>query len=401
MEYNAKGPLHGIRVLELGTMVAGPVAATLLADFGAEVIKFEQPAGGDPIRQSGPLVDGESLWWNVEGRNKRSLTIDLRTSGGQELLRLLAAKADVIIENFRPGTLARWNAGYPTLREVNPRLVMLSVSGYGQTGPNAPLAAYDRVALAFSGYLHTSGYPDRAPVRPGFAVADYQTALYGAFSVMMALYHRDARGGQGQHLDLSLYETMFRFTDFLITAYDKLGAVRERMGNYAYAASPGDHYQTQDGRYLALTIAADTVFQRLCTCMDRRDLTVDPKFATHRARVENYSEINSIVADWIRANAVDHVCKTLRENGVPHSLAYTVADIACDPHYAARGSIATVENPRLGALKMPAPVPHMSDTPAPALRPAPTLGQDTEGVLEELLGFDAARIAELRRTGII
>jgi len=401
VELNTKGPLHGVRVLELGTMIAGPVAATLLADFGAQVIKVEQPIGGDPIRQSGPLVDGESLWWNIEGRSKRSVTLDLRVPAGQELLRRLAAKADVLIENFRPGTMSRWNVGYPELRTVNPRLIMLSVSGYGQTGPNAPLPSYDRVALAFSGYLYVSGYPDRPPVRPGFSIADYQTALCGAFSVMMALYHRDACGGSGQHIDLSLYETVFRFTDYLITAYDKLGAVRERTGNFAYAASPGDHYETSDGRYLALTIAASTVFERLCESMGRSELALDPRFKSHPARVENYVEINGIVAAWIRSKPLQYVTARLREHGVPHSLIYSAADIAGDPHYAARQSIATVDTPRLGPLKMPAPVPHMSATPAPPLKPAHTLGEDTEAVLRELLDLDADRIAALRRDRVI
>jgi formyl-CoA transferase len=396
-----KGPLDRVRILEIGSMIAGPVAATLLGDFGAEVIKLEQPTGGDPIRHSGPSAEGESLWWNVEGRNKRSVTVDLRKPGGQEILHGLVAHADVLIENFRPGTMAGWNAGYERLKTINPRLIMLSISGYGQTGPNAELASYDRVALAFAGFLHVTGYPDMPPVRPGFAVADYQTALFGAFSVMMALFNRDARGGTGQHIDLSLYETVFRFTEVMITAYDKLGIVRGRTGNMAHAASPGDHYATSDGRFLALTIAADNVFRRLCTAIERPDLATDPRFITHRIRVENYNAINEIVANWIKSTAVDRVTAAFRANGVPHSLIYSPAEISVDPHYAARGSIATLDHPRLGPLKMPAAVPRFSATPAPPFRAAPLLGEDTDDVLADLLHLSGENIASLRKEGII
>jgi crotonobetainyl-CoA:carnitine CoA-transferase CaiB-like acyl-CoA transferase len=397
----AKGLLSGVRILEIGSMVAGPVSATLLGDFGAEVIKLEQPQGGDPIRHSGPMVNGESLWFSVEGRNKRSVTLDLRKPAGQKILHGLVSHADVLIENFRPGTMAGWNCDYPRLEQINPRLIMLSISGYGQTGPNAPLASYDRVALAFAGFLNATGYSDRPPVRPGFAIADYQTALYGAFSIMMALYSRDLRGGQGQHIDLSLYETVFRFTEVMITAYDKLGISRERTGNVAGQASPGDHYPTSDGRYLALTIAADNVFVRLCTAIGRPELAVDERFARHPARVRNYTTINGIVADWIKSNTVQVVTDNLTKNGIPHSLIYSPADIINDPHYAARGSIETMDHPRLGMLKMPAPVPHFSATPAPPLRPAPLLGENTQEVLGELLNMSVEDVEALRRAGIV
>jgi formyl-CoA transferase len=396
-----KGPLDRVRILEIGSMIAGPVAATLLGDFGADVIKLEQPKGGDPIRQSGPMVDGESLWWNVEGRNKRSVTLDLRKPRGQEILHKLVQHADVLIENFRPGTMAGWNAGYEQLRAINPRLIMLSISGYGQTGPNASLASYDRVALAFAGFLHVTGYPEMPPVRPGFAVADYQTALFGAFSIMMALFNRDARGGEGQHIDLSLYETVFRFTEVMITAYDKLGITRSRTGNMAYAASPGDHYATSDGRYLALTIAADNVFQRLCVAIGQPELARDPRFVSHPARIQNYKIINDIVADWIKSTAVDRVTEAFKANGVPHSLIYSPAEIAVDPHYAARGSIATLDHPRLGPLKMPAAVPRFSATPAPQFKAAPLLGENTDEVLANLLQLSSENIASLRKEGII
>lgn len=393
------GPLAGIRVLELGTMVAGPVAATLLADFGADVIKIEPPKVGDPIRHSGPFVGTESLYWNVEGRSKRSVTLDLRVPEGQAVLRQLAGHADVLIENFRPGTMAKWGCDFDTLHALNPRLIMLSVSGFGQTGPKATHPAYDRVSLAFSGFLHMTGYPDRPPVRPGTAMADYQSALFGAFAVMIALFEREARGGSGQQIDVALFESVFRFTDVMVTAYDRLGHTRERGGNKHFAASPGDHYRTQDGRYIALTVAADNVFQRLCAALSRPELAEDPAFSTHIKRVENYDRINGIVAEWMMAQPVDETIAVLEKNGVPHSLIYSPADILADPHYAARETIATVQHPTIGAIKMPAVLPRFSAWAAPEIMPAPSLGEHTDAVLHDLLGMSNADIAALRAAG--
>ena len=381
-------------------MIAGPVAATLLGDFGAEVIKIEPPGTGDPIRHSGPFVGEESLYWNVEGRSKRSVTLDLRKPEGQAVLRDLVVHADVLVENFRPGTMVRWGLDYDVLKELNPRLVMLSISGFGQTGPYAERPAYDRISLAFAGFLNMTGYPDRPPVRPGTALADYQSALLGAFSIMIALYERDARGGGGQQIDLSLFEAVFRFTDVMITAYDKLGIERERSGNRHFAAAPGDHYLSGDGQYVALTVAASNVFKRLCTAIGRPELGEDPRFETHILRVENYDEINGIVADWIKARPAAEVLRILEANGLPHSLIYTPKDIAADAHYAARRAIATLDHPVIGSIKLPAIQPHFSNGPPPEMRPAPALGADTSDVLTELLGMPAAAIAALRSSGI-
>jgi len=395
------GPLAGLCVLDVGTMIAGPVAATLLGDFGADVIKVEQPNTGDPMRQIGPFANEESLWWNVEGRSKRSITVDLRKPEGQQLFRRLAEHADVVVENFRPGTMDRWGLGYRALNEINPRLVMLSVSGYGQTGPYAPRAAYDRIALAFGGLLNITGFPDRAPVRPGTAVADYQAALFGAFAAMIALYHRDARGGSGQHIDVSLYESVFRFTDILVTAFDKLGIRRERRGNTHFAAAPGDHFETADGRYIVLTVSANGMFAKLCAAMKRPELVDDPRFATHDARWKHISEINGIVGDWMRSAPVPSICEALDGNGLAYSLVYSVEDILADPHYAARETIVTVDNERTGPLKMQGVLPRLCGTPGPAIRPAPTLGADTEDILRNLLGLDGEDIEALRKSGAI
>lgn len=396
-----KAPLAGIRVLELGTMIAGPVVATLLADFGAEVIKVEQPDGGDPIRHIGPFHEGESLWWNVEGRSKKSVTLDLRRPQGQEMLRGLVRHADVLVENFRPGTMDRWNIGWEALSRENPRLVMVSVSGYGQTGPYAERPAFDRIALAFAGLLNITGFADRPPVRPGVAMADYQSALFGAFAAMLALFHRDARGGSGQHVDVALFESVFRFTDILVTAADKVGLKRERRGNLHFAAAPGDHFETLDGRYVVITISNNALFAKLCEAMGEPDLARDERFATHDGRWRHIESINGTVAAWIRARPASEVTAILERHGLPHSLVYSVDDILADPHYAHRGSIATLHHPTLGELKLPAPSPRLSATPAREVQPAPALGADTDAVLGGLLGLDASALARLREAGLI
>jgi len=400
-EHQETGPLEGIRVLELGTMIAGPVVATLLGDFGAEVIKIEQPEGGDPIRSIGPFSEGESLWWNVEGRNKKSVTIDMRQPEGQAMLRKMVRKADVLVENFRPGTMARWNCSWEDLKKENPRLVMVSVSGYGQTGPYAPKPAFDRIALAFSGMLNITGFADRPPVRPGVAMADYQSALFGAFAAMIALFHRDARGGAGQHVDVSLFESVFRFSDIMVTAADKIGIKRTRRGNLHFAAAPGDHFETCDGRYIVITISNNPLFLKLCQAMGRSELVIDNRFISHDARWGNINEINAIVQAWIKSMPVTEVLSILEKNGVPHSLIFSVDDILSDPHYADRGSIVTLEHPKLGGLKMPAPMPRMGGTPARSVQAAPELGANNEDVFSHLLGLKPEEIARMKEAGII
>nr|ART90296.1 L-carnitine dehydratase/bile acid-inducible protein F [uncultured bacterium] len=395
-----RGPLTGIRVIEMGTMIAGPVVATLLADFGAEVIKIEHPEGGDPIRNIGPFVNGESLWWNVEGRNKRSITIDLHLPAGQSLVRDLVLGSDLVVENFRPGTMDKWNLSYGDLSKVNPRLVMLSVSGYGQTGPYAQRPAYDRIALAFAGMLNMTGFPDRPPLRPGTAMADYQSALYGAFAAMVALFNRDAKSGTGQHIDLSLYESIFRFTDVMLTAYDKVGAKRERRGNEHFAAAPGDHFPTRDGKFVALTVSNNAVFARLCRAIGQTGLIEDPRFSSHTLRAAHLQEINSVVADWISAVSHDELRAAFDAEGVAYSFVYTVEDILNDPHYQARESFVTVDHPRMGPLKMQGVMPRMTGTPSSRIRIAPELGSDTDEILKSLLGLTVGEIAALRSDGV-
>ncbi len=397
----ATGPLASLRVLDLGTMVAGPVACTYLSDFGAEVIKVEQPGSGDTLRGLGPFKDGESLWWNVEGRNKKSVTIDLRKEKGQLLLKQLVLQADVLVENFRPGTLEGWNIGYAELAKVNPKLIMLSVSGFGQTGPYSKRAGYDRMGLAFSGVMGMTGNPDAPPVRVGISVADYSTATLGAFAIMMALHHRDSQGGSGQQIDLSLYETMFRFTDSMVSAYDMLGMVRQRTGNVHQAAAPGNNYETKDGRFVVMTISGDTLFKKLCHALGRVELASDPKYLSHALRWQHVAELNEIVAKWMAAREVQEVTRTLDEHGVPYSIIYSVDDIVEDPHYSARENIIEVEHPRLGPVKMQGVVPKLSGTPSAPPRAAPALGADNEAIFMGRLGMERAQYEELLSEGII
>lgn len=306
---------------------------------------------------------------------------------------------DVLVENFRPGILDQWNLSWSHLSQVNPRLVMLSVSGYGQTGPYANRAGYDRIALAMGGTLNATGYPDRAPVKLGTAMADYSTAVLGAFGIMVALYHRDTRGGTGQQIDLSLYETVFRFTDVMVTAYEKLGITRERTGNLHFAAAPGDHFETCDGRYIVLTVSNDRMYGRLCEAIPV--LVGNEHYSSHAKRTACVEEINAIVAEWIKSLPVLEVCRILEEKGLAYSLIYSIKDIVADPHYQARGTIATVDHPHIGELKMPAVQPRFSGTPSPEITAAPALGQHTEAVLRELAGLSALQISALREAGTV
>ncbi|MHC8943046.1 formyl-CoA transferase [Advenella incenata] len=395
------GPLAGIKVLDLGTMIAGPVAGTLMADFGAEVIKVEQPGVGDTIRGVGPFSKGESLWWNVDGRNKKSITLDLRQARGQEILRKLVKEVDVVVENFRPGTLEKWNLDYENLSGVNPRLIMLSVSGFGQSGPLANRAGYDRIGLAFSGVMGMTGFADRPPVRVGTSIADYSTALMGAFSVMMALYYRDVRGGEGQQIDLALYESMFRFSDSMVAAFDQLGLIRERTGNVHFGAAPGSTFETSDGRYTIMTISGDTLFRRLCIAMEKQEMTDDPRYANHELRFGHIEELNQIVADWMKNTPAQQVHEALQANGIPFSTVLTIEDIAKHPQYKARENIVTIEHPKLGPLRMQGIVPKMSRTPGKISSAAPAVGEHNQELYRRLLGYGMSELEQLRTERVI
>ena len=399
----AAGPhlLSGLRILDIGTMVAGPVACTLFSDFGAEVIKVEVPGRGDTVRDIGPFIDGKCLYWSVEARGKKSVTLDLRQPEGKELLLQLIEQADAVVENFRPGTLEKWGLGYDVMKGRNPDLVLLRISGFGQTGPYSERAGYDRIALAFGGLMGITGYADRPPVRIGTSIADYQTAILGAFALMMAIYHRDLRGGGGQEIDLAMYESVIRFTEVLVPAYDRMGTIRERRGNKHFAAAPGEHFRTSDGRYLILTISADAGFQRLCKVMGREDWAVDPRLATHEKRWEHVDELNAELSNWIERQPVEQLCALLDEGKLAYSFIYNIEDIMKDPHYQARGTIVSVPDAKIGPVRMAGVIPKFSGTPEKPIECAPNLGQHNEEIYGGLLGLSAERIQTLTAQGIL
>ena len=403
----AKLPLAGVRVLDIGSLIAGPFGATILGDFGAEVIKVEQPGVGDALR--GTPTNGKanrSDIWLVEGRNKKSITLNLRVPPGQAILKELVAQADVLMENFTPGTLERWGLGWEDLRAVNPRLIMLRVSGYGQTGPNAKRSGYDRIALGFSGYMYPTGFPDRFPVRPAFATADYSTGTFGALAVVLALYQRDQQGGAdgkggGQMIDLALYEPSFRITADMITQFANTGAVRERIGNRNPTFAPAGTFETKDGRYIQIAAGGDKVFARLVEAMDMPELSSDPRYAKSVARVARADELEAMLTEWIGAHDFADIEQRMVAGNVPFGGIYTVADIAEDPHYAARENIARVPDPDLGEVVMPGVVPKMTGSPGRIAHPGPHLGACNAEIFGGRLGKSDEELAELQANGVI
>ena len=397
-------PLAGIRVLDIGTLIAGPFAATMLGDFGAEIIKVEQPGRGDALR--GTPENGKAARsgnWLVEGRNKKSVTLDLRVAAGQSLLRELITHADVLIENFTPGTLERWGLGWESVHALNPRLIMTRVSGYGQKGPYAKRSGYDRIALGFSGYMYPTGFPDRFPVRPAFATADYNTGTFAALATMFALYHRDAQspGGEGQMIDLALYEAPFRITGDMLTMHARTGEIRERIGNRNPTFSPAGTFQTKDGRYVQIAAGGDGVFQRLAAAIDQPELAADPRYATSRERIARADDLEALLADWIAGRDFADVERRLVAGNVPFGGIYTAADIATDPHYAARDNVAHVPDAELGDVVMPAVVPRLEGTPGRIAFAGEDLGQHNAEIYGGLLGKSDADLAALREAGVI
>ncbi|HWP65401.1 MAG TPA: CoA transferase [Candidatus Limnocylindria bacterium] len=401
------GPLQGLRILDLGTRIGAPFAATLLADLGADVIKVELPGQGDFMRTIGPFVDDYSLFWAVEGRNRRSITLDLRKPQGQALLKQLVRHADAVVENFQPGTLERWGLGYDVLAEVNPAIVLTRVSVYGQTGPYRDRPGLDRNGIALGGLLYITGYPDRPPVRPGLIVSDYLTGVFNAFAILAAIYERERTAREqgtpprGQWVDLSLYESILRIMEHTLASYDRLGLVREREGNRLRNSAPLDNWETRDGKYVCIIAAGDGLFPRLCRAMDREDLLADPRFRTMALRAQHGDEINDIVAEWVRARTAAEVQAVLERHEVPFGVAYSVADIFADPHVQARGDITTVDDPTIGPVRMQGVYPRFSRTPGAIRRGAPRLGEHNEEVYGGLLGLDAETLARLRADGVI
>ena len=357
----AQGPLVGLRVLDIGQLVAGPMIGTLLADWGADVVKIEQPVVGDPIRKLGSH-SGAPLWWKVNGRGKRSLALDLHLENDRAVVRRLVASTDILVENFTPGTLEKWGLGYDSLREINPALVMLRVSGFGQTGPNRGHRAFGRIAQSFSGFSSINGFADRPPVHPGIPVGDYFGAMLGTAAVLAAYTERQ-RSGQGQEIDLALYEACFRVMELATSTYDQEGRITGREGTSNSYVAPVGTWQTTDAKWFSLTASTQPVAERLLETVGGTELATDPRFATNSARVANRAVLDEILGDWIAGRTTAELTKICDENDVAYCIEYDIADIFADPHYAARGTIETVVDPSYGPMRMPTVVPRFGRTP--------------------------------------
>jgi formyl-CoA transferase len=398
-------PLSGLKVLELGQLIAGPFAGKVFAEFGAEVIKVEPPAtadgpGGDPLRQWRLLHDGTSLWWYVQARNKKSVTINLRSAEGQEIARRLAQRADIVIENFRPGTLERWGLGYDALAASNPGLIMVRLSGFGQTGPYRDQPGFGAIGESMGGMRHVTGFPERPPVRMNISIGDALAALHGVIGALMALHHRDRNGGKGQVVDVALYEAVFNMMESLLPDYDLFGEIRGRIGTGLTNIVPSNTYATRDGKNVVIGGNADPIYKRLMHAIGRDDLGQDAALATNVGRVKRTAEIDGAIGAWTAEHDLDEIIATLTVADVPHGKIYTAADIARDPQYLAREMIRQMKLPDGTPIKLPGIVPKLSATPGDLDWVGPALGEHTDEVLSEV-GYGDEELARLRAGGAI
>lgn len=377
-------PLQGIRVLELGALIAGPYASALFAQFGAEVIKIEPPKTGDPLRKWRKLHEGTSLWWYVQSRNKKSVVLDLKSDEGRDVVRQLVAESDIVIENFRPGTLEEWGLGWEALSAINPRLIMVRISGYGQTGPRRNLPGFAAIAEAMGGLRYVTGFPDRPPVRAGVSIGDTLASLYGAFGAMTALHHLKTNGGKGQVVDVALYESVFAVMESLVPEYSGLGYVRERSGASMPGISPSNTYACRCGQHVVIAGNGDALFRRLMMAIGRQDFANDPSLAENDGRVARNDEIDAAISAWTLARDIDEVVAHLERAEVPVGKIYTAADICADPQYAARAMLEEHVTPTGLRIKIPGVVPKLSLTPGRTRWLGPTLGEHTEQVLAAL-----------------
>lgn len=406
---SAKKPLEGIKVIELGQLIAGPFAGKMFAEFGAEVIKIEAPAvdgqpGGDPLRQWRKLHNGTSLWWYAQARNKKSVTINLRLAEGQEIVRKLTRDADIVIENFRPGTMEKWGLGYERLAAENPGLIMLRLSGFGQTGPYRDQAGFGAIGESMGGLRYLTGYPDRPPVRSNLSIGDSLASLHGVIGAMMALHHRNMNGGhisgKGQVVDVALYEAVFSMLESTLPEFDMYGVVRERSGSNLSGIVPSNTYLTRDGQHVVIAANGDSIFKRLCAAMGRDDLGSDPALADNAGRAKRAGELDAAIGGWAAEHTAAALLGMLDEAQVPNGKIYSIADIARDPQYLAREMIRQFTLKDGTPLKLPGIVPKLSATPGDVDWVGPELGAHTEEVLSAH-GYDAAAIARLRQLKVI
>lgn len=394
-------PLTGVKIIDAGNMVAAPFATSLLADFGADVIKIEHPKGGDGQRKLEPIKDGIPLWWKAIARNKRCITLDLSKPEGADVFKEMIRNADVVAENYRPGTLERWGLGYDELRNVNPHLIMLRISGFGQTGPYRDRPAFGRIAEAISGLTNLIGEPDGPPMSPGYPLGDLISGLFGAFSVMIALYNRDARSGEGQMIDLALNEAIFRLLDFDAIQFDQLQTVHRRTGNRVSYVAPSSTFKTIDGKYITLAASTQSIWLRVCQAIGRDELASDSKFIDNPARVAHSEEINKVVADWIAVRRRREVEEIFERHKVAYSTVFDIEDIFNDIHYRARDVLVRVPDKDLGEAIVQNVVPKFSLTPGSVDHLGPRLGEHNDEIYGGELGYSKEVLSRLRDAGVI
>jgi len=400
MQKNHQQILSGVKVLELGQLIAGPFASKTLADFGAEVIKVESPGAGDPLRKWRLLHEGTSVWWQAQSRNKQSICLDLRVKEGQAIARKLALEADVVIENFRPGTLEKWGLGWEELHQANPKLIMLRISGYGQDGPRRDEPGFAAIGEAMAGLRYITGHPNEVPVRAGLSLGDTIAGLHGALGVLLALYERDARGGQGQMIDVALYEAVFNLTESLLPEYSAFGTIRQPAGGALPGIAPSNAYRCADGQYVLIAGNGDSIYKRLMTLIDRADLGEDPDLAFNDGRAKRIVEIDAAINAWTKTLSLDEVLKGLLLAEVPSGKIYTAKDIAEDAHYHARGVIETVQAANGLKVQVPGIIPKLSQNPGSIRYRAPTLGEHTDQVLKSA-GLTEEQIMILKKSGVL
>ena len=393
-------PLQGVRVIELGTLIAGPFCARLLAEFGAEVIKIEAPEGGDPLRTWRKLYQGTSLWWYVQARNKKSLTLNLKLPEAQEIVRKLVKDADIVVENFRPGAMEKWGLGWEALSAINPGLIMVRLSGYGQSGPYRDRPGFGAIGESMGGMRYVTGYPDRAPVRVGVSIGDSIAALHGVIGALMALHHRNMNGGRGQFVDVALYEAVFNMMESVLPEYAMYGFVRERSGAALPGIVPSNTYLTRDRKYVVIGANADSIFKRMMRAIGRADLADDPALAHNDGRVARTEEIERVIIDWVAGHDLAHVLGVLDQAEVPSGKIYDIADIAADAHYRARDMIQEFRLADGQPVTLPAIVPKLSETPGETKWLGPRLGEHTAEILGAL-GYAADEQERLKRRGVI
>ncbi|MDX1810155.1 MAG: CaiB/BaiF CoA-transferase family protein [Sulfurospirillaceae bacterium] len=395
------GPLKGVKVLELGSLIAGPFAGRLFGDFGAEVIKVEPPKIGDPLRKWRLLKDGTSLWWYVQSRNKKCITLDLKSKEGEEIIKKLAKEVDIIIENFKPGTLEKWNIGYEDLKKINPKIIMVRISGYGQYGPYSSKPGFGSIGEALGGIRYLSGYPDLPPVRTGISIGDSIAAIYAVMSAVMAIYNRDINGGEGQYIDVALYEAIFSLMESLVPEYDQFKFIRERSGNTLPGIAPSNIYLCKDGKYVAIGANGDSIFQRLTKAMQRDDLAENEAFKSNDGRAQNMQYIDEQITKWTMTKNIDEALAILDEHQIPSGAIYNVEDMFQDAHFKARDMIKSVNIEGVGDLKVPGIIPKFSQTPGSIKWSGRKLGENNHEIYHDLLGMSDKKLKDLEERGII